>query len=749
MKGLKRERIAMNTQNHNQALPNAPLALMLTSILPFLAIITPGVLQAGDVKNTATVSAAAGSVDRDETNNTATVITNVLATIVANDDAAGGINGRTGATDVLNVFGNDTLDGTVASVSNATLALAPGETLPAGIAFDPATGSVGVAPGTSEGRYTFDYEICEEGAPTNCEIATVTLDVITAVAEIGGTVFLDLDSDGQLDPQEPLLSGWTVEVLTGGNIVDTVITAADGSYAFPGLPGGTEYTIRFRDPDTGVVFEQVTGINLEDGQTLPDQNLPIDPSGIIYDSLTRSPVTGATATLVDRSGNPLPADCYIDASQSNQVTGPSGAYRFDLVPGAAAACPLGETEYSFRILPPTGFSFTSTILPPQIDALDPTGQGSPVRISPTLTVPSGADVVYFLTFELAAGDPDVINNHIPLDPFLSRDGLVVTKTSSLRSASTGDLVPYQITVRNDEAFRRAGVNVVDVLPSGMTYVEGTSRVNGLAAEPVFENGNRELNWPGQIIPANGMLTVDLVLVVGAGVTQGQALNTGLAENAAGETISNRGTAAISIVPSTVFDCSELIGQVYEDYNRNGYQDDGEPGVPAARVVTVNGELITTDEYGRYHIACAAVPDARIGSNFVLRLDEESIPQGYTVTTDNPRSVRLTRGKLGEIDFGIAEADVVALNLTASDFAGDGSLRPEALARIAALANQEEINLIIRATYAIQNGDSEAVLAERLGTIRDALRSAFSSGWDGPDPVIQVNAANNTIAEGGE
>ncbi|NKB15823.1 MAG: hypothetical protein HC774_01145, partial [Sphingomonadales bacterium] len=188
----------------------------------------------------------------------------------------------------------------------------------------------------------------------------------------------------------------------------------------------------------------------------------------------------------------------------------------------------------------------------------------------------------------------------------------------------------------------------------MRYVTGTASIDGVAAEPVV--AERELRWTGQVIPANGAVRYDLTLVVGAGVTQGTRVNTGVAQTVTGEAISNRGTAAVVITPSTLFDCTEVIGRVYEDRNRNGYQDEGEPGVPAVRLATVNGQLITTDEYGRYHIACAAVPDARIGSNFVLKIDERTLPLGWEVTHDNPRSIRLTRGILGELNFGVAPAE---------------------------------------------------------------------------------------------
>jgi hypothetical protein len=203
-----------------------------------------------------------------------------------------------------------------------------------------------------------------------------------------------------------------------------------------------------------------------------------------------------------------------------------------------------------------------------------------------------------------------------------------------------------------ENAQRAGVSVVDILPAGTKYVAGSSSVNGVAQEPVAKD--RSLEWQGQIIPANGSVRYNLAVVVGAGVTGGEKVNTGLARNGIdGQPVSNRSTAVVSIVPSAVFDCSELLGKVFEDRNRNGYQDEGEPGVPSVRLATVNGHLVTTDMHGRYHIACAAVPDARIGSNFVLKLDPRTLPLGWEATTDNPRSIRLTRGKFGELNFGVA------------------------------------------------------------------------------------------------
>ena len=76
---------------------------------------------------------------------------------------------------------------------------------------------------------------------------------------------------------------------------------------------------------------------------------------------------------------------------------------------------------------------------PLTGPFDPTGSVAPVRINPAATVPTSANPTYYLDFRLAAGDPDIIFNHIPLDPFLTRNPLVVTKTSVKRNASVGDI----------------------------------------------------------------------------------------------------------------------------------------------------------------------------------------------------------------------------------------------------------------------------------------------------------------------
>ncbi len=96
--------------------------------------------------------------------------------ITASDDAGMVDDASSGFTPVLNVLDNDSIDG-VSPPTEFALSVASGSAVPDGVTFNTVTGAVGVLQGTPTGTYSFDYELCEEGDPTNCQTATVTIDV--------------------------------------------------------------------------------------------------------------------------------------------------------------------------------------------------------------------------------------------------------------------------------------------------------------------------------------------------------------------------------------------------------------------------------------------------------------------------------------------------------------------------------------------------------------------------------------------
>src|SRR5690606_39586177 len=62
------------------------------------------------------------------------------------------------------------------------------------------------------------------------------------------------------------------------------------------------------------------------------------------------------------------------------------------------------------------------------------------------------------------------------------------------------------------------------------------------------------------------------------------------------------------------------------------------------LVTARGLAATTDQHGRFHITCAITPREGRGSNFVLKLDDRTLPTGYRGSTDATQVRRATRGK---------------------------------------------------------------------------------------------------------
>ena len=95
--------------------------------------------------------------------------------VEAEDDSGTVADSSLGNSAVFNVIDNDEIDGVVPTVFD--LSLAAGEVLPPELTFDLASGAVEVLQDAASGNYSFQYEVCQAGLATNCDIATVSIDV--------------------------------------------------------------------------------------------------------------------------------------------------------------------------------------------------------------------------------------------------------------------------------------------------------------------------------------------------------------------------------------------------------------------------------------------------------------------------------------------------------------------------------------------------------------------------------------------
>lgn len=671
------------------------------------------------------------------------------------------------------------------AVGASTVTCTSNTAISAGGTGNPITLRVAVAAGTAGQILTNTAVISGGGEPPGFEGNNTATDpvVVSTTAQVSGTVWLDANHNRILDVGEttsPLIAGWQVELLLGGVQVATTATNASGYYDFTGIAPGSGYTIRFRHPTTGLIWgnalpnEQglspvsgvrdnpsmaVTGTNggnpagatlsgngtlssltLFAGDNIVQQSLPLDPAGVVYDAVTRNPVAGAVVTI---SGPGVfdPATDLVGGVAS-VITGVDGFYQFLLTPDAPTGIytleittyPGGYVPLPSTLIPVCGNVLTVGNLPDP--ALVQSSNIAPTAVAPAhdpaacpvntaaLAVGNQASTQHYFQFNITIlTSADVLNNHIPIDPILG-GAIVITKTTPLVNVSRGDLVPYTITAMNTLSAALSNIDIRDQVPPGFKYKKGTASVDGVAKEPTVSG--RDLTWPNEIFAAGQKRVFRLMLVVGSGVGEGEYVNRAFAlNNLVGASVSNTATATVRVVPDPTFDCSDLIGKVFDDKNANGYQDEGELGIANVRLATVNGLLVTTDDQGRFHITCAEVPNEFRGSNFVMKLDERTLPSGYRVTTENPRDVRMTRGKLNKLNFGAAIHRVFRVELSNDAFNANESVMTDGLAAaVAALPEKLRGQVsVVRLAYDA-SGEDEKLVRSRLKQVRTALEKIW-------------------------
>ncbi|GAA5445295.1 hypothetical protein Misp06_03494 [Microbulbifer sp. NBRC 101763] len=606
--------------------------------------------------------------------------------------------------------------------------------------------------------------------PPSTNQASVALDVggTPGIANLAGYLWHDVNFNNQVDMDERLLLNWAVDLYFNDALLETIQTDENGYFQFQGLVpnsyGGLSYEMRYTAPDASEKTaslgnpvsdftngpQRISEIFVESGANPQDLNLPLTPNGVIYNSILRAPITGATLTMLRASsGQELPDRCFDDKKQQGQVTRAGGYYKFD-INFDDAACPA-NTDYLIKveIADEDYVGGESLVIPAQTneetagfdvgaclgsnaDMIPGTAQHCEVQLSPALPPldieARDAATDYYLRLTLdgdqVPGDSQLFNNHIAMDPHLE-GALSITKTAAMLNVTRSQLVPYTITFGNTLPIPLSDLQLVDFFPAGFKYVAGSARMDGEPVEPVM-NG-LQLIWSDLRVEAEQTRELKLLLVVGSGVGEGKYVNRARMFNQlSSQVASGEASATVRVVPDPTFDCTDVIGKVFDDKNMNGYQDAGEGGLPGARVVTATGLNATADAHGRFHITCAVVPNADRGSNFVLKLDDRSLPSGYRLTTENPRVMRATRGKMVKFNFGASLHRVVRLDMAEAVFEpGSTELRPQWQSRIELLLEKlSEAPSVLRLSYLAENEDPDLV-EERLQTIKAEIADEWA------------------------
>ena len=535
---------------------------------------------------------------------------------------------------------------------------------------------------------------------TSNNSATANTIVLAPDSSVSGRVFIDTNRNRIYDNGDQLLPGYRVELIRVSGTVTTVVGTAttdiSGNYFIGKQFPGTNYKVQFRDPAgnllLGTPFNQtnltangnpstgnnsltsaispgvtvtvagfIDNVTLYAGDNAIQQNLPLDPNGIVYDSVTRLPIAGATVRLIGPAG--FDPATHLLGGSNLLITSASGLYQFLFVNNPPSGL------YTLEITPPNGYSAPNAVLGgvalPQGTLVVPQGI---TNVQPQTAAPSvginGASSTgllgtqYFLKLNFNFSSPgEVFNNHIPLDP-ASVQSLFIEKLADKGQAEIGDSVLYRIRVKNPNAFLVPLVKIVDKLPLGFKVIPGTSTLQLGTSTAVAMADNTIVGFPGPVLTfasasmaANSELVVTYRVRVGIGADKGTGVNTAQASDGAGTIKSLVARAAVRVTAGVFTTDACVFGKVYM-YCNPDIKDKGVSGIPGVRMYLEDGTNITTDENGQYSL-CGLRPITH-----VLKIDSNTAPLGASFGVTSSRNagvgdslfLDLKNGELHRADF---------------------------------------------------------------------------------------------------
>ena len=212
------------------------------------------------------------------------------------------------------------------------------------------------------------------------------------------------------------------------------------------------------------------------------------------------------------------------------------------------------------------------------------------------------------------------------------------------------------------------MTIVDRFPAGFRYVAGSARLDGVPSEPLGRGPRAQLERPD--------VTPDRRAHVDAAARRRRRRQRGrVRQPRAGDERAHRPRRCrakrprpCAIVPDPDV---RLHGRDRQGLRRRESQrasrTTASTASPACGVATARGLLATTDPYGRFHITCAVTPHEDRGSNFVLKLDDRTLPSGYRASTNRCRSSARRAVRRSKFNFGASIHRVIGLDLADAVF----------------------------------------------------------------------------------
>lgn len=328
----------------------------------------------------------------------------------------------------------------------------------------------------------------------------------------------------------------------------------------------------------------------------------------VFDSRNGSPITGVRITLIDvttgRAAEVFGTDAvsnFPSTITSGQTVMDAGGRTYELAPGAFAFPWVPAGTYRLQVEAPPPYSYPSTKSEAELRSLQrPDG-------APFVVV--GAS--FGRTITLAAAGPLAFD--VPLDRPAVR--ILLSKVASRPEAEAGDLVRYELLVRNPESRPSGPVTIMDEPPSQMRYRVNSARLDGSEiADP--KRVGQQLAFELPSLPARSQRKLAYLLEVRPDARSGDAVNR--ARATADGTESNTADAVVRIIRDKSLEDFTIIGRVIGGECGQSGQARGVPGI---RIMLQDGSYAVSDNDGRFHFEAV-----RRGTH-VVQLDRGSLPSG--------------------------------------------------------------------------------------------------------------------------
>lgn len=559
--------------------------------------------------------------------------------------------------------------------------------------------------------YPFNYDVLPTISPTDTGIDRVTIQApagysnfnVLGVSVAGSNLTAGCPSPaaGQYCTN---VAGQNIAVNLGTKVIADqtnihVDFAADG----PPAPGNADFPASVEDTGTAVA-PQAIAVGNADGDIADDNSITVqavmavvpsrstvtaDPQVVLADGATTSTIT---VTLLDPSNNPV-TNRTISLSSDRGATD-------------SITQPASVTDANGVV---TGTISSST---PGASTITVTDVTDGIVLSQQVTVYFSQGIV------------------LQVDKMAGKNEIVV-----------GEAVAYQVEIRNTTTNDITPARLDDLIPAGFKYLKGSARLNGaVTADPT---GSQRLRFDLGTVPAlvdtdangqadpgeAGYMVLNYQLIAGSNVRPdttytNTAFSTDVCDNCL---ISNSDDADIKVVFDPTFDLGTIIGKVWSDKNRNGWQDKGEDGVAGVMVVLDDGTYVLTDEYGRYHIP-AIKPGHRM-----LKINLRSLADGAEATTGETVVVQVTPGLLAKANFGVIyEAEVLQIGKP-----------PEHGVALESKAEYEPIQVVGNADNltVLINGEMAAIPTENVTLLVESLDEVIEFNGGKPDKPILFGIEN--------